>query len=89
MAVTLPRDVLEDNVATTIATITAAANRRARELGIDVLGSRISISEQTTAGATVWRVNYGPREYVNHRGGDVIIEVDPTDGKVVQVLRGQ
>jgi hypothetical protein len=37
----------------------------------------------------LWRINYGPKDYVRRRGGDLIIEIDPTDASVRQVLRGQ
>jgi hypothetical protein len=36
-----------------------------------------------------WRINYGPKEYLGRRGGDVIVEVDASDASVTQVLHGQ
>jgi hypothetical protein len=36
-----------------------------------------------------WRINYGPRDYVGRRGGDLIIEVDPDNARINQVLWGQ
>ncbi len=69
--------------------LVATANKRAREIGVDVLQSLISITEQIIDGCSVWRVNYGPKDYVNQRGGDVLIEVDMHDGTVKRVLRGQ
>jgi hypothetical protein len=37
----------------------------------------------------LWRINYGPKDYIGRRCGDLIIEVNPTDASVKQVLRGQ
>ncbi|MCK4486646.1 MAG: hypothetical protein KAU38_07785 [Desulfobacterales bacterium] len=89
MALPLSAEVLQDDLAVSLARAVAAANKRAREIGVDVLQSLISITEQIIDGCSVWRVNYGPKDYVNQRGGDVLIEVDMHDGTVKRVLRGQ
>ena len=86
--VALSADVLQDDMAVTLARVMAAANKRARELGVDVLQSFITITQQFDNGLN-WRVNYGPRDYVNRRGGDVMIDVNGVDMRVEQVLRGQ
>jgi len=88
MATTLSADVLQDDMAVTLARVMAAANKRARELGVDVLQSFITITQQVDNGL-FWRVNYGPRDYVNRRGGDLMVEVNEEDMKIKQVLRGQ
>ena len=85
---TLSSDVLQDDLAVTLARVMAAANKRARELGVDILQSFITITQQFDNGIN-WRVNYGARDYINQRGGDVIIEVNGEDMKINQVLRGQ
>jgi len=85
---TLSADVLQDDMAVTLARVIATANKRARELGVDVVQSLITITQQFDNGSS-WRVNYGPRDYINHRGGDVIIEVNGENMKIKQVLRGQ
>ena len=89
MALPLSAEVLQDDLAVSLARAVATANKRAREIGVDVLQSLISITEQIIDGCSVWRVNYGPKDYVNQRGGDVVIEVDMHDGTVKRVLRGQ
>ena len=89
MSATLSADVLEDNVAVSLACVIASANRRARELGVDVLDSVISITQRSSDDGWSWRVSYGPRDYVGRRGGDLIIQVNPEDATVQQVLRGQ
>ena len=89
MAMTLTADVLQDELAVSLACALAAANKRARELGVDVSGSLITVTQHALNGQLLWRINYGPKDYVGRRGGDLIIEVDPTDASVKQVLRGQ
>jgi hypothetical protein len=89
MAVTLPAEVLQDDLAVSLARAIAVANKKAYELGVDVLQSLISITQHTPNGGSVWRINYGPKDYVNRRGGDVLIEVDMYDATIKRVLRGQ
>lgn len=88
MNATLTADVLQDDLAVSLARVLAAANKRARELGVDVLQSLITITQNFENGPR-WRVNYGPKDYVGRRGGDLIIEVDAGDISIKQVLRGQ
>ncbi len=89
MTATLAAEVLEDDLAVSLARTMAKANQRARELGVDVPQSMISISQLLGGEREIWRVNYGPRDYVGHRGGDLIIDVDPRDTSIQQVLWGQ
>ena len=89
MAATLTAEILQDDLAVSLARAMAVANKKARELGIDVSQSLISITQDTLNGSSVWRINYGPKDYVNRRGGDVLIEVDMHDTTIKKVLRGQ
>jgi citrate lyase beta subunit len=89
MAQTLDKTVLEDELAVSLARAVAAANARARVEGIEVSRSLVTAAECAGAGAVCWRISYGPRDYVNRRGGDIIIEVGQEDGQVRRVLRGQ
>lgn len=89
MAVTLPTEVLQDDIAISLARASAAANKRAGELGIDVLQSIITITQRSVNGDLFWRINYGPKDYVGRRGGDLIIEVNQKTAEIHQVLRGQ
>jgi len=89
MAATLSADVLQDDIAVSFARAIASANKRARELGVDVLQSIISITQHSLNGDLLWRVSYGPKDYLGRRGGDLIIEVDPSDASIKQVLWGQ
>ena len=88
MGATLSADVLEDDMAVSLARVLASANRRARELNIDVPQSLITITQLIDNGPC-WRINYGPKDYVGRRGGDLVIEVDATDASIKQVLHGQ
>jgi hypothetical protein len=54
-----------------------------------VLQSLITITQHAFNGQLLWRINYGPKDYVGRRGGDLMIEVDPTNASIKQVLRGQ
>lgn len=89
MTVTLPAEVLQDDIAVSLARATAVANKRAGELGIDVLQSIITITQRSVNGDVFWRINYGPKDYVGRRGGDLIIEVNQKTADIHQVLRGQ
>lgn len=89
MAATLPAEVLEDDIAVSLARATAVANKRAGELGIDVLQSIITITQRSVNGDVYWRINYGPKDYVGRRGGDLIIEVNQETADIHQVLLGQ
>lgn len=89
METPLTAEVLQDNLAVSLARAVAAANKKAHELGINVQESLISITQYALNGRSVWRINYGPRDYVNQRGGDVLIEVDMDDATIKRVLRGQ
>lgn len=88
MGATLSAEVLDDDMAVSLARVLASANRRARELNIDVPQSLITITQVIDNGPC-WRINYGPKDYAGRRGGDLVIEVDATDARIKQVLRGQ
>lgn len=89
MALTLLADVYKDAVAVSTANVIAVANKRANELGIDSLNSLITMTQYLQDGTMFWRVNYGPKEYLDRRGGDLIIDVAAIDGKIERVLWGQ
>ena len=82
-------DFLEDELAVSPARALATANRCASEAGVDLADSLISISQQHSGESLVWRINYGPRDYVGTRGGDVLVEVVARDGSVAGILLGQ
>ncbi len=89
MSAVLSSEVLQDDVAVTAARALAAANKRARELNVDVMQSIISLTQHSQNGSWVWRVNYGAKDYIGRRGGDLIVEVNPEDASIYRVLWGQ
>ena len=84
----LSTEILQDTIALSLAGIIAASNRRARLLGVDLSQSLITITERFDD-SWFWRVNYGAKSYIDQRGGDWIIDVNPSDLSIKQVLRGQ
>lgn len=89
MSAVLSSDVLQDDVAVTAARAIAAANKHARELNVDVVQSIISLTQHDRDGSWVWRVNYGAKDYIGRRGGDLIVDVNPEDASIHRVLWGQ
>ncbi len=89
MSATLTPDVLQDDVAVSLAKVMAIANKKARELGVDVLRSLIFITQSLDNNQSLWRINYGPKDYRNRRGGDVLIEVDASSFGIIRTLHGQ
>lgn len=88
MSTALSAEVLDDDVAMSLARGIAAANRAAKEIGVDLPDSLVTIT-QVSDEKPHWRINYGPKNYRNRRGGDVIVEVDAVDASIQNVLRGQ
>ncbi|MEK7784919.1 MAG: hypothetical protein AAB658_05755 [Chloroflexota bacterium] len=89
MAATLTAEVLQDDIAVSLARAIATANKRARELGVDALQSLITVTQHVSNGIALWRINYAPKDYIGRRGGDLIIDVDTRNAGIKQVLRGQ
>jgi len=89
MVATITADVLQDELAVSLARVMAVANKCARESGIDLLRSLVTITQCPFNGGSIWRINYGPRDYVGRRGGDFIVEVDPISASIKRVLHGQ
>lgn len=67
----------------------AVANEAAFEMGVVPTESLITISEEPATPTRVWRIHYGPRDYLLRRGGDLIVLVDEQTASVQQVIRGQ
>jgi hypothetical protein len=89
MATILSKETLQDEIAVSVAQILATANRKAKELGVDVKTSLITVTQHFTKGVCLWRVHYGAKDYVGRRGGDLMIDVDPSNADIKQILRGQ
>ncbi len=89
MPAVLSNETLQDEIAVSVARVLASANRKAKELGVDVQTSLITVSQHLAKGVWLWRVHYGARDYVGRRGGDLMIDIDPTSADIKQILRGQ
>ena len=89
MPITLDKEVLADDMAISVARAVAAANQRARREGIELHQSSVTVTEQSGTGERCWQINYGPKNYIGRRGGDLIVEVGIEDAQVKRVLRGQ
>jgi hypothetical protein len=88
MSAVLTAEVLQDELAISLARIVAAANKSARDEGVNIAESLVTIT-QISNGDIYWRVNYGVKDYINQRGGDVIIDVEASDLSIKRVMRGQ
>jgi hypothetical protein len=88
LTVLLSADVLQDELAVSLACAVATANKRAAELGVDVRQCLVTIT-QMIEDEPRWCINYGPKDYLGWRGGGLIVEVDPSDATVKHVLYGQ
>lgn len=89
MPTILTNETLEDEIAVSVAQVLASANRKAKELGIDVKESLITVSQHLTNGVWLWRVHYGAKDYIGRRGGDLMIDLDGVNADIKQILRGQ
>lgn len=89
MATVLSNETLQDEIAVSVAQVLASANRKAKELGVDAKESLITVSQYLAEGVWLWRVHYGARNYVGRRGGDLMIDIDPANAGIKQILRGQ
>jgi hypothetical protein len=67
----------------------ALANEAALTQGIKPADSSVTITEEASSAGRLWRIHYGPRDYVNRRGGDLIVLVDERSEAVQRVIRGQ
>ena len=79
----------KDRRAMSVAAAMAIANETAVSMGWDPVTSLVTISEVPNSARALWRIHYGPRDYVNRRGGDLVLVVDEVAGEISQVLRGQ
>lgn len=82
-------DIRHDPLAISMAHALALANDAAKLRGTDLSSCIVTVSEESPPPRRRWRVHYGPRDYLNRRGGDLVVLVDETKGVVTEVLKGQ
>jgi hypothetical protein len=79
----------QDNLVMSVARALALANEAALTHDKEPADSLVTIAEDTSSPTRLWRIHYSRRDYVNRRGGDLIVFVDESGGKVERVLCGQ
>ncbi|MBM3237096.1 hypothetical protein FJZ31_12460 [Candidatus Poribacteria bacterium] len=89
MAELVTEEILKDPFVASVALSLSVANEKAQEYGMDLTKYLISITQETTAEKVLWRIHYGPKDYIHRRGGDLVIYVSQEDGMIQKVLRGQ
>ena len=78
-----------DSHAKSVGLAIAAANKIAVARGIDPSSSQLTITEEFVPAKGTWRIEYGTRDFVRRRGGDLIVLVDKASGEIQQGLQGQ
>jgi hypothetical protein len=86
---TILEAIQQDRLAMSVAGALALANEAAVSSGVDPAKCLVNISEDIAPIGRKWRIQYGPRDYVNRRGGDLIVIVNPDASAVERVIRGQ
>ena len=89
MATLTLEEMQHDHLVMSVARALALANEAVQAHGTDPADSLVTIVEEPGASGDIWRISYGPRDYVNRRGGDLIVVVDERAGTVERVIRGQ
>jgi hypothetical protein len=89
MATPTVEAIQQDGLAMSVARALAIANEAALARGMNLEETLVSITEDTPPPDRLWRIHYGPRDYIHRRGGDLIIFVNEGAGLVQKVVRGQ
>lgn len=79
----------QDHLAMSVARALALANEAAHTQGIKPADSLVTITEETSEARRLWRIHYGPRDYVLRRGGDLVVLVDEPGENIKRIIRGQ
>ena len=89
MAEAISSEILKNPTVASVALAVSVANEKAQEYGVDLTKCLISITQEMTEEQILWRIHYGPKDYIHRRGGDLVVYVHPQDGTINKVLRGQ
>lgn len=79
----------QDQLVMSVARALAVANEAALNQGTNPNSSLVTITEESSATGRLWKIHYGPKNYVGRRGGDLTVQVDDATGVVQGILRGQ
>ncbi len=82
-------DVQHDRIAMSVARALALANETALKHGTQPANSLVTVTEEMSLTGCLWRIHYGPRDFLNRRGGDLIVVVDEQTASVLRIIRGQ
>ncbi len=82
-------EIRQDSLALSVAQAMALANGAAVGEGKNPTRCLITVSEDSPPPDRHWRIHYGPRDYRNRRGGDLVVVVNERLGTVERVVRGQ
>ena len=82
-------DIRQDPLALSVAGALAIANETAAAQGTNLSQSLVTITEEAPPPERLWRIHYGPRDYRNRRGGDLIVIVDEQTGTAKRIIKGQ
>jgi hypothetical protein len=89
MATPWLENIQQDSLAMSVARALAVANETAMARGVNPAESLVTITEEAAPGGRLWRIHYGPRDYLHRRGGDLLVVVDESTYTVQRVLKGQ
>jgi hypothetical protein len=81
-------EMQQDRLVVSVARALALANEAIVLQGVVPAERLVTISEETSTTGRIWRIHYGPRDYVSRRGGDLIVVVNESSG-IEQIIRGQ
>lgn len=82
-------EIQNDELAMSMAHALAVANEAAASHGLDLERSLVTVTEESAPPDRLWSIHYGPRDFVNRRGGDLTVVVNDRLGVVERVIRGQ
>jgi hypothetical protein len=82
-------EMQQDHLVMSVARALAVANEAALAHGTQPSESLVTITEEASPAGRIWRIHYGPRNYVGRRGGDLIVVVDESSAAVQRIIRGQ
>jgi hypothetical protein len=89
MATVNLEEMQQDRLVMSVARALTLANEAALAQGTIPSDSLVTITEEPSSKGPLWRIHYGPREYVGRRGGDLIVIVDEHGDAVQRIIRGQ
>lgn len=80
MSVPTFEEMQHGQVVVSVARALSVASQTVLRQGTNPANPMITISEEPSSAGRSWRVHYGPRDYINRRGGDLIVVVDEALG---------